>query len=142
MIRGLITGIVIGISMYLIGCILLAYQANARTILLNETNTINFIGEVNDRSTKTVKKEISRLDIARGNKKYPLYLVIDSPGGSIHAGNRFLDYVKTVKNLHTVTIFAASMAAGFVQQLPGKRYVVDSGIFMFHRASGGFQGIQ
>ena len=76
----------------------------------------------------------------RRGRRYPIYLYLNSPGGSIYQGLRFISFAKTINNLHTITEFSASMAAAIAQGLPGKRYVVENGVFMFHRARGGFQG--
>ncbi len=78
----------------------------------------------------------SRLDVDDD-----IYLVLDSPGGSVIAGMHLIDTVKTLpQNVHTITLFAASMGYQTVQNL-GKRYIVPSGILMSHRAFiGGLSG--
>ena len=116
-----------------------ALAAN-QNIVLGTANTITFRGPVDGSSITRAQLKLVELVKARGSKKYPLYLVLDSPGGSIIAGLAFEDFAKTIPNLHTITIFSASMAAGFVEALPGRRYILDTGILMFHRAKGGFEG--
>jgi ATP-dependent protease ClpP protease subunit len=83
---------------------------------------------------------VAKLQAIRGPAKYPLYLVLDSPGGSIQDGAMLIEFMKTVPNVKTITVFAASMAAGIVEAVQGERLILSSGIIMFHRASGGFQG--
>ncbi|NJN50298.1 MAG: hypothetical protein HC798_03980 [Polaribacter sp.] len=64
-----------------------------------------------------------------------LYLVLDSPGGSISAGKALIAYVKSLPNkVHTITMFAASMAYITAQSLD-KRYITQDGEMMSHRAS-------
>jgi ATP-dependent Clp protease protease subunit len=64
-----------------------------------------------------------------------LFLVLDTPGGSISAGQLLIDFLNTLPNkVHTVTIFAASMGYITVQSL-GKRYIIPSGKLMSHRAA-------
>lgn len=117
----------------------LAYtQANA--LELNTTNSIIFKGEVGVESVEQAMQDLRTAVKTRGNAGYTLYLVLDSPGGSIDAGMDFIEYAKSVPNLKTVTIFAASMASAIVQALPGERLITGSGMMMFHRAAGGFQG--
>jgi ATP-dependent protease ClpP protease subunit len=66
--------------------------------------------------------------------------VLDSPGGSIYAGLNFIQFAKTISNLHTISIFSASMAAGIVEGLPGRRLITDDGMLMFHRAQASLSG--
>lgn len=69
-----------------------------------------------------------------------IFLVLDTPGGSVSAGSLFIDVAKRFPiPIHTVTIFAASMGYQIVQGL-GKRYIIESGTLMSHRASGGMRG--
>jgi ATP-dependent protease ClpP protease subunit len=112
------------------------FASAERVVDLGTANTINFRGEVSDASVDNASRELLRLDKIRGNRDYPIYLVIESPGGSIMAGENFIEVAKTIKNLHTITIFAASMASAIVEALPGERLILDSGTLMFHRAKG------
>lgn len=109
-------------------------------ISLNLDNTVVFRGEVDDASVQSTESSLLALITKRGGATYPIYLVMDSPGGGIDAGIDFISFVKQYSNVHTITLFAASMAAGIVEGLPGQRYMAENGIIMFHRAKGGFQG--
>jgi ATP-dependent protease ClpP protease subunit len=120
-------------------CACLSVKA-AEPLQLNVHNTVTFRGEVSENSVLFYMQELNRLDLERGLKDYPIYLVLDSPGGSVQDGLNFIAYAKTVKNLKTITIFAASMAAVIVEQLQGERLITDTGIIMFHRAKGGVDG--
>jgi len=117
-----------------------AEAAGPGEIMLTTTNSYTFRGEVNDSSVSKAQLELARLNFQRGKATWPIYLVLDSPGGSVYAGMSFIEYAETIPNLQTITIFAASMAAGIVEALPGKRNITRMGVLMFHRASGGFQG--
>ncbi len=121
---------------------LLASSAIAsEKLTLELSNTVLLRGEVTQESVTKVQLEISEL-----NKKRllaitsPIYLVLDSPGGDIQAGEALNSYLKTVDNLRTVTIFAASMASAIVEAVPGKRYITEDGTLMFHRARVGISG--
>lgn len=120
-------------------CIFAAYFATAE-VNLNLKNTITLRGEVNDNSILDLQDKLALLDAERGSKDYPIYLVIDSPGGSVQAGLNFIEFAKTIKNLHTINLFAASMASAIQQALPGKRIGLETSISMFHRPSGEFKG--
>lgn len=112
----------------------------AETLYLNNDNNINMRGEINGDSINKLQMELAEKVQKRGKANYPIYISIDSGGGAIDAGISFIEYAKTINNLHTITLFGASMASGIQQALPGKRYVLGTSITMYHRASGGFQG--
>jgi len=110
------------------------------TVLLKEENVVNFRGVVDSVSTTAAMLELARLDTLRGKKDYPIYLVLDTPGGNVQDGLSFIQFAKSIKNLHTITIFAASMGSAIVEHLPGERLILENGVLMFHRAAGGFEG--
>jgi ATP-dependent protease ClpP protease subunit len=120
--------------------LLLSNVCFAGTVVLTPSNTVTFRGEVNYSSVAKAQIELAALNKQRGDKKYPIYLVLDSPGGSIQAGEDFIEFAKTFKNVKTVSLFAASMASAIAQALPGERLITKSGVMMFHRAAGTFQG--
>lgn len=103
------------------------------TIVLTDSNFINLRGSINKLTVDLAIEELSYINSKNPNG--PKYIVIESGGGHVVEGERFIKYAKTIKNLHTITIFAASMASAIVEALPGKRYVVPTGVFMFHRAA-------
>lgn len=109
-------------------------------ILVSSDNVVQFSGTVTRDSVSKVMAKLHEIEKNRKDIGKPIYLVINSGGGSVYAGNVFIEYAKTIKNLHTITIFAASMAHAIVQSLPGIRYVTEHGLFMAHRAKGSFQG--
>lgn len=111
-----------------------------RKIVLTTANTVTFRGEVNGESTAKAMLELIDLNKVRGNSNYPIYLVLDSPGGSVPNGQDFIDFAVTIPNVHTISLFSASMASAIMQAIPGKRYVTKSSIVIFHRAKGRFQG--
>jgi ATP-dependent protease ClpP protease subunit len=107
---------------------------------LTPKNTITLRGEIGPSSVDAVAKKLMKLDSERGDADYPLFLVLDTPGGSIEDGELLIEIAKTIRNLHTITIFAASMGSAIVEALPGHRMILDSGMLMFHRAKAGTQG--
>lgn len=120
--------------------LLLSFQAFAvDKILLTEKNLVTFRGVVTPDSINKLQLDL----VERSGELQPediIYLVIDSPGGSVAAG---LDLKPLIENLpnkvHTISMFAASMGF-YMAQLGEKRYVVPGGIMMGHRAKGGFEG--
>ncbi len=114
--------------------------ASNQVVELNPDNTVVYRGQVDGLSATNMILRLLGLAAKRGTADYPIYLVLDCPGGSIYAGEQFIQAVKLIPNLKTVTIFAASMCSAIVEGLPGERLIVDNGILMFHRAKGSFQG--
>lgn len=110
-------------------------QVNAkRTLTLEATNVVVLKGPVTDDSVSAVMKELQAAS-RRNPKNVDLYLVLDTPGGSIPAGMDLIDYAKALpQKVHTVTLFAASMGFQIAQNLD-TRYIVNSGISMSHRAT-------
>lgn len=111
-----------------------------KTVELNQDNMVLLRNEINDSSITKVQLDLAKKVAKRGAKTYTIYLVLDSPGGSIDSGLNFIEFAKSVPNLETITIFAASMASAIVEALPGNRNALETGILMFHRAAGGVSG--
>lgn len=117
-----------------------AQAARNETVVLTTANSMVIRGVIDDASMGNSQNELEDLYQRRGNKNYTIYIVLDSPGGSIDAGLAFIEYAKTVPNVKTISIFAASMASAIAEALPGERLVTANGTMMFHRAAGGFEG--
>jgi len=69
-----------------------------------------------------------------------VWLLINSPGGSVFAGARFIAYLENHKNIHTVCVSLCASMAAHIHQSTDKRYMYSSGTLMFHPASGGVEG--
>lgn len=106
---------------------------SGREINLTVENTVIFRDEVTSRKSQNAMQKLHNLRLK--NPTMPLYLVLDSPGGSIDAGLDLINFVDTMENVHTISMYAASMAHGFAQSIKGKRFVTKSGTMMAHRAS-------
>jgi ATP-dependent Clp protease protease subunit len=118
-------------------CICSTALAKNEEIVLTEDNSIMFNQQVSEDYASKKTLEVMK----KAKKGIPLFLVLDTPGGSVTAGLAFIDAVKSLKvPVHTITIFAASMGYQFVQEL-GVRYITPSGTLMSHRgAVGGLSG--
>lgn len=102
-------------------------------IVLGKKNTLVFRQVVTPKSVAKLQRRL--LDMSyRLKRSDTIYLVLNSPGGSISAGNLFLDTAKAVpQKIKTITIFSASMAYHMVQNLDD-RIITPSGTLMSHRA--------
>lgn len=114
--------------------ILLSFSATADNIILKADNTVSLNTAVSDESISSIMLDVQRLNKIETDE--PIYLVLNTPGGSVFAGINFIRYALTSRRpIHTVTIFAASMGFQIVQALPGKRLMAYSGVLMSHRAA-------
>lgn len=89
----------------------------------------------------SIRLAISRLEEARLQGQKRMFLVIDSPGGSVIDGAELITYI-TSSSMKIDTYcrgICASMAAQ-IHQVGHTRYISEKGILMFHPASGGAQG--
>jgi len=111
----------------------LSASAFANPIILTEKNTVVLRQRVSSRSIAKLQSDVFNKCFKSESKH--LYLVLNTPGGSVSAGRLFLDTVKSIPcKIDTLTIFSASMGYHFVQGL-NKRYILPSGTLMSHRAS-------
>jgi ATP-dependent Clp protease protease subunit len=116
----------------------LSFSIQAETITLTNQNTLSLNGPVDGGSMTSLMVKLQELN--KIDTKDPIYLVLNSPGGSIYDGFDFIRFAQTSKRqIHTVTLFAASMAFQIVEAL-GTRYVTSFSTLMSHRARGGFSG--
>lgn len=123
--------------------LMLAAPAQAKSKLpvlkLTKDNTAVLMGVVDPTSVSDVMQQIQKLDSSL-KSGYAINLVLYTPGGSIQGGLELIEYLKSVNRpINTVTIFAASMGFQIAQNL-GQRYILENGVLMSHKASGGFQG--
>lgn len=107
---------------------------NLPNVSLNEKNMVAIRGAIDFGSVGAAQVALAKAVADRGSKQYTIYLVLDSPGGDIEAGETFIEFAKTIPNLKTITMFAASMASAIAEALPGERLILESGVLMFHRA--------
>jgi len=103
---------------------------------------ILFLGsEVNDAIANSLVAQMLYLDSEDNSK--PIYLYINSPGGSVTAGLAIYDTIQYVKS-DVVTIcygLAASMGAFLLSGgTRGKRLALPSARIMIHQPLGGAQG--
>ena len=108
-------------------------RKNNKQIVLHTANTVNFRGTVTADSVTAVQLKIDR-QAKRLHRSKPLYLVINSPGGSIDAGEQLIEFLKGYPNVKVVCIFCASMAHAILQAVNNERLVLASSTLMAHRA--------
>jgi ATP-dependent protease ClpP protease subunit len=109
-------------------------------VMLGSKNSLVLRGPISENSVASIQKKLMQMS-ARLNDNDTIYLVIDSPGGSVIDGKMFIDTAQGLpQKIKTVTIFSASMAFQVVQNLD-ERLITPSGTLMSHRAKlGGIGG--
>lgn len=124
---------------FIVGSSRSSAEVPSENIVLTEKNSVRFNEEFSDIYVAKIQGEV----IAKVNRlasDEPLYLVLDTPGGSVFAGAILIDNLKALGHpIHTITVFSASMGYQLVQNM-GTRYILPTGILMSHRAAGGVQG--
>lgn len=104
-----------------------------RTLDTKDAAIVQLNTEVNERS---VDQAISEIKQANKQQKKSIYLLLDSPGGSVYDGGRLIAAMGASKApVYTVvTGLAASMAA-IITEYGKERYMLDRTTLMFHPAS-------
>jgi ATP-dependent protease ClpP protease subunit len=114
--------------------ILLCTAAKSETIVLTEDNHVLFSGVVTEESVAKAQVELVKIAV-KTRMSQPIYLVIDSPGGSVMAGNRFIDFANSFPHkINAICLFCASMGYHMFQSLD-ERIVYPSSTLMSHRVS-------
>lgn len=107
-------------------------------IELNSSNTVVLADTFTDASVNKLMLEIQEL-MTKNSPKL-IYLVLNTPGGSVDAGLKLISFIKGLPTkVKTLTIFSASMGFHTVQGLD-ERLILDSGTLMSHRARFGIDG--
>lgn len=98
-------------------------------------------GEVTDASMNIAVGEL--LFLNNQDKEKPIFMYINSPGGSVHAGMQLVDTMNFIKApVYTIALgMAASMGAVILSAgEKGHRYAMKSSSILVHPMSGGTQG--
>lgn len=117
------------------------HMADLRSEMFFKKRLITIDSEIDSDLATSV---ISQMMYLNGKSDDDIYVMLDSPGGSVSAGFRIFDYMKyacrcdvaTISNGITASMAAFLLAAG----KSGKRYVTPNSEIMIHQPLGGTQG--
>lgn len=121
-----------------------ALEPSAKTeqigiIVLDESNSVAMDAVYDENSVQEVMRALQKIS-DKSVKGSTIYLVMNTPGGSVDSGIRLINFAKALPNkIKTLTIFAASMGFMTVQQLD-ERLILAGGTLMSHPASFSLQG--
>lgn len=101
------------------------------------SRAVYIVGEVDE----SILQQISQIQQLSAMSSEPIYLMLESPGGSVFDGYKMLSAMESSRApVYTVaTGLCASMCA-IIHQYGSKRFAFDRATLMFHDAAGGLQG--
>ena len=125
---------------FIIALILVMNVAVAGTVTLEAENTVSLRDTFTSGSVANVINKLQTLNAKLpSHSKINLYL--NSPGGSIIAGNELIKFVNSLgRKVNVICDFCASMGFQTFQGILGKRYITPFGVLMSHKAAGSFRG--
>jgi ATP-dependent Clp protease protease subunit len=92
-------------------------------------------------SSKLINKATTKLLALEGESNDPIWLMIDSYGGSVDAGYILIDTIKGMKSpVYAVVVSKAYSMAAIITAYCAKRYIYPHATMMFHEASYGAIG--
>lgn len=101
------------------------------------SRAVFLLGEVNE----TILQQIAQIQQLSTSSSEPIYLMIDSPGGSVFDGYKMLSAMESSRApIYTVCMSLCASMAAIIHQYGTQRYMFDRATLMFHDAAGGFQG--
>jgi len=118
--------------------------SESKIFTLGINNFVSLVGPVSSNSVDDLIKSFNNKNIAeyiQEERKITLY--INSPGGSVFAGNHLVQYIKTLQlqNISVDCIGQNFMSMGFViMQSCTRRYAMFDSIGMQHQMSLGMKG--
>ena len=108
-------------------------------VLLEKKNTLTMRSVFTEESVGAVQAQALAISGALGAHQ-DIYLYMDTPGGSIVAGNHLISTLQGLpQEVKTVTSFSASMGFITTQSL-GECLTTPDGVYMSHRAKIGLSG--
>lgn len=116
--------------------VVLEATKSIKQLNLTSSNTVVLIGEIGS-DQALLGQEINE----KAKSGRPVYLLINSPGGSVLDGNLIVSAIQSSKvPVYTICMQLCASMASIIFESGTKRYMVDRSILMFHEASGRFEG--
>ena len=105
-------------------------------IALPKGRTVFIQGEIGD-ETLVVAEQIAAL----GKTSEPIFIVINSPGGSVFAGSAVIEAMEAARGpVNTICVQVCASMAAFIFEHGDERMMFSRSMLMFHPASASTQG--
>jgi len=112
-------------------------KVEVRKLQLNPKRVLTVVGPVDS----SIKRLIIQSNILDQEETSPIYMLIDSPGGSVLDGSALISAMKTLKSpVYTICVGMCASMAAMIHQEGTKRLMTESSILMFHPARGTSSG--
>ena len=106
---------------------------------LLEDRIILIFGEVSDVTSQSVIAQLLYLESVDNTK--PIYIYINSPGGSVTSGFAIYDVMNYIKSsVHTIGMGICASLGAFLLSCGNKRYVLENTKVMIHQPLGKTEG--
>lgn len=114
------------------------FKKKIKRVALRQDNTLFLFEEVLPSNSNALANTITALD---NGSTDPLYLLIDTPGGSVFAGAKVISAIEaSVRPVYTVCVGLCASMGAIIHSYGHKRLATDRSVLMYHPASGGFSG--
>lgn len=108
-----------------------------KTITVPADRAIVVVGEIGLNAVKASQE----LQLLNEESQDPVYIILDSPGGSVIDGNMLVSAIEASKApVYTICHRMCASMAAVIHQYGKKRMMVDRSVLMFHPAAAGTQG--
>lgn len=111
----------------------LVSEAKSEALVLND-RLVRLEGSININSAREVKKQM--LNLYMDDDKKPIYLLINSPGGSVMAGRSIIDVMTMIKTpIHCQVVGMSASMAALITMHCDKKFMTPSSFLLFHQMS-------
>lgn len=112
-------------------------KAVVNDIKMVDENIIFLMSPIDEYSVNETIRQLEQMQ----NKKGEIYMLIDSPGGSVYDGVRLITQIEDSKvPVNTVCVGMCASVAAMIHSYGKRRLMTNRSVLMYHPASGGIQG--
>lgn len=114
-----------------------ASKKEIKALNIDFNRSVFLLGEIDG----SIQVQISQILELASQSNEPIFLLIESPGGSVFDGYKLLSAIESSHApVYTVCMGLCASMAAVIHQYGAKRLAFDRATLMFHDAAGGLQG--